>query len=63
MVRQAFFAMMSAQIIPDLEQVYGFIPVAQYPSQMNILQAEWGSVKIFLNAEHKSTLIDLEIAA
>lgn len=43
-VRQAFFAMMSSQLIPDLEQVQGFISVAQYPSQMNILQAEWGSV-------------------
>ncbi len=43
-VRQAFFAMMSTDIIPDLENVQGFIPVAQYPSQMNILQAEWGSV-------------------
>lgn len=43
-VRQAFFAMMSTDIIPDLENVAGFIPVAQYPSQMNILQAEWGSV-------------------
>ena len=43
-VRQAFFAMMNSNMIPDLEQVQGFISVAQYPSQMNILQAEWGSV-------------------
>jgi len=30
-------------MIPDLEQVQGFIPSAQYPSQTNILSAEWGS--------------------
>lgn len=42
--RQAYFAMMNAQLIPDLEQVQGFISVAQYPSQLNILSAEWGSV-------------------
>ena len=43
-VRQAYFAMANAQIIPDLEQVQGFISVAQYPSQQNILSAEWGDV-------------------
>jgi N4-gp56 family major capsid protein len=43
-VRQAFFAMANAQIIPNLERVNGFLSVAQYPSQQNILQAEWGSV-------------------
>lgn len=43
-VRQAYFAMANAAIIPNLEQVQGFISVAQYPSQMNILSAEWGSV-------------------
>lgn len=36
--------MCHARLIPDLEAVQGFIPVAQYPSQMNILSAEWGSV-------------------
>lgn len=43
-VRQAYMAMMHSDLITDLEQVTGFISVAQYPSQMNILSAEWGSV-------------------
>lgn len=43
-VRQAFFAMCHTNLIPNIEAVNGFIPVAQYPSQMNILQAEWGSI-------------------
>jgi len=43
-VRQAFFAMSHSNLIPNIENVANFIPVAQYPSQMNILQAEWGSV-------------------
>jgi N4-gp56 family major capsid protein len=43
-VRQAYWAMANARIIPDLEAVQGFISVAQYPSQMNLLSAEWGSV-------------------
>jgi N4-gp56 family major capsid protein len=43
-IRQSYMAMMHSDMISDLEQVTGFIPVAQYPSQMNILSAEWGSV-------------------
>ena len=43
-VRQAYMAMCHTDLITDLEQVTGFISVAQYPSQMNILSAEWGSV-------------------
>jgi N4-gp56 family major capsid protein len=43
-VRQAFFAMCHANLIPQLEQIDGFVSSAQYPSQMNILSAEWGSV-------------------
>ena len=43
-VRDSFFAMMSAQMISDLEQVNGFIAKAQYPSQLNVLRSEWGSV-------------------
>lgn len=42
--RQAYFAMCHANMIPDLEGTQGFISVAQYPSQLNILSAEWGSV-------------------
>ena len=43
-VREAYFAMMHTDLINDLEAVNGFISVAQYPFQGNILSAEWGSV-------------------
>lgn len=43
-VRDAYFAMGSTQLIGDLEQVQGFIAKAQYPSQMDTLRPEWGSV-------------------
>lgn len=36
--------MMSYAVIDDLEAVTGFISQAQYPSNMNVLNAEWGSV-------------------
>lgn len=43
-VREAFWGMMNTAILDDLEAVTGFISQAQYPSYMNILNAEWGSV-------------------
>ena len=43
-VRQAYFAMCNSRLIPNLEQVDGFVSVAQYSSQMDILSSEWGSV-------------------
>jgi N4-gp56 family major capsid protein len=43
-IRSAFWAMMNAQLLDDLEAVDGFIAEAQYPASMNILNAEWGSV-------------------
>jgi len=43
-VREAYWGMASAQIIPRLEAVNGFVSVAQYPSNMSQLTAEWGSV-------------------
>ncbi len=43
-VREAFWAMCHTDLISSLEQVPGFISSAQYPSQMNLLSAEWGSV-------------------
>jgi N4-gp56 family major capsid protein len=43
-VRDAYFALGSTDLIGDLEQVNGFIAKAQYPSQMNVLRSEWGSV-------------------
>ena len=36
--------MCSSQLISDLEKVSGFVAKAQYPAQMNVLRAEWGSV-------------------
>jgi N4-gp56 family major capsid protein len=43
-VRDAYFALGSTNLIGDLEQVQGFIAKAQYPSQMDTLRPEWGSV-------------------
>lgn len=43
-VREAFWAMMHTAILDDLESVTGFISQAQYPNNMNTLNAEWGSV-------------------
>lgn len=43
-VREAFWGMLNTQILDDLEAVTGFISQAQYPSNMNILNAEWGSI-------------------
>jgi N4-gp56 family major capsid protein len=43
-VREAFWGMMNTGILDDLEAVQGFISQAQYPSNQNILNAEWGSV-------------------
>lgn len=43
-VREAFWGMLNVQVIDDLEAVTGFISQAQYPSNQNVLNAEWGSV-------------------
>src|SRR5690554_7776005 len=43
-VRDAYFALGSTHLIGDLEQVQGFIAKAQYPSPMQALRQEWGSV-------------------
>lgn len=43
-IREAYWMMMHSDLIPDLEQVSGFVSVAQYPSNMSQLTAEWGSV-------------------
>lgn len=42
-IREAFWGMMHTGILDDLEAVTGFISQAQYPSNMNVLDAEWGS--------------------
>ena len=43
-IRESFWAMCHSDVLANLEAVSGFIPTAQYPAQMNILHAEWGSV-------------------
>jgi len=43
-VRDSYFCMANNALIPRLQAVAGFISKAQYPSQMNILSSEWGSV-------------------
>lgn len=43
-VRDAYFCMASTRLIPRLNAMAGFISKAQYPSQLNVLSAEWGSV-------------------
>jgi N4-gp56 family major capsid protein len=43
-VRNSFMALAHTDLSADLNNVSGFVPSAQYPSQKNILQAEYGSV-------------------
>ncbi len=43
-VRDAYFALCSTQLTSDLDGVSGFIQKNQYPSPMNALRSEWGSV-------------------
>lgn len=43
-VRDSYFCMASTKMIPRIQAMSGFISKAQYPSQMNILSSEWGSV-------------------
>jgi len=43
-IREAFWGMMNTAILDDLEAVTGFVSQAQYGSNMNVLNAEWGSV-------------------
>ena len=43
-IRESYWAMCNSGVLGDLEGVAGFINTAQYPAQMNILHAEWGSV-------------------
>jgi len=43
-VRDAYFALCSTQLTGDLDAVAGFIAKTQYPSPMNALRSEWGSI-------------------
>lgn len=43
-VRNAYFALCNTNLTSDLDNVAGFIQVAQYPSPTNILRSEWGAI-------------------
>jgi len=43
-VRDAYFALASTQLTGDLDATAGFIHKNQYPSPMNALRTEWGSI-------------------
>ena len=43
-VRDAYFALASTQLTGNLDSVAGFIQKNQYPSPMNALRSEWGSI-------------------
>jgi N4-gp56 family major capsid protein len=43
-VRDAYFALCSTNLTGDLDAVAGFIQKTQYPSPMNALRSEWGSI-------------------
>lgn len=43
-IRDAYFALGSTHLIGSLENVSGFIAKAQYPSPMQALRPEWGSI-------------------
>lgn len=43
-VRDAYFALCSTRLSGNLDAVAGFIHKNQYPSPMNALRSEWGSI-------------------
>lgn len=43
-VRDAYFALCSTQLTGNLDAVNGFLQKAQYPSPMNALRSEWGTI-------------------
>lgn len=43
-VRDAYFALCSSEMTGDLDDVTGFIHKNNYPSPMNVLRSEWGSI-------------------
>jgi N4-gp56 family major capsid protein len=44
-VRTAFFGLGHTNLSADLDQMVGFINVANYANNSNLLQAEWGSIR------------------
>jgi len=43
-IRDAYFALCSTQLTGELDAVAGFIQKNQYPSPMNAIRSEWGSI-------------------
>lgn len=43
-VRNCFLAMCHSDLTPDLQNVYGFKPTAEYPSQTRIGESEFGNI-------------------
>ena len=43
-VRDAYFALCHTDLSRDMDNVQGFIQKNQYPSPMNALRSEWGSI-------------------
>lgn len=44
-VRTAFFGLGHTNLSADLDQMFGFINVANYANQSNLLQSEWGTIR------------------
>jgi N4-gp56 family major capsid protein len=44
MVRDAYFALCHTDLTADMDNIAGFIQKNQYPSPMNALRSEWGSI-------------------
>jgi N4-gp56 family major capsid protein len=44
-VRTAFFGLAHTNLSADLDQMLGFINVANYANQSNLLMAEWGTIR------------------
>lgn len=42
-VRAAFLALCSTNLSANLDRIDGFVNVAQYPTQTNVLRSEWGA--------------------
>ena len=58
-VRDAYFSLCSTQLTGNLDNDAGFVQKNQYPSPMNALRSEWGSIGRMI-ADLKFSLIDLE---
>jgi N4-gp56 family major capsid protein len=57
-VRDSYFCMASARLIPRFNAMAGVIQKAQYPSQLNILSSEWcsiGNVRILTSSRGSVT--------